>query len=204
MFFAQNLAHRFRQLSPSLPLVVLFMLCQLLPRRRHELFLLEANDHGSKSGGSPVSRVQVEFSKPVWSFVVGRNRTLSGVPLAIERRAHHRGFAAGWSLFRRRIQNFAQRRLKRLTRIVRPWRRFSFGSAKRAFQSQHRGYSGDRKFRHSPSRRADAHWTKSYGGGKDPGNQPPRQCFEITFEACTEFPVVVNRKPDGVASGGNG
>src|SRR5262249_11806542 len=47
-------------------------------------------------------------------------------------------------------------------------------------------------------------WTKSYGGGKDPGNQPPRQRFEITFEACTEFPVVVNRKPDGVASGGNG
>ena len=95
MFVTQHLPDCFRQLFALQALVVRLMLCQLLPRRGHQLFLLKTDHLRSKTSGNPVPRIKIKLSKPVRRLFILRNRPLLRVPLTVQRRPHERCLAIG-------------------------------------------------------------------------------------------------------------
>src|SRR5262249_23138732 len=136
MFVIERLADCFRQLFALQALVVRLMLRQLLPGGGHELLLLKANHLRSETGGNPVPGIQIKFTEPVRSIRAVGNSRLLRVPLPVERRADEGYLTIGRRMFSRRIEDLAQRRLKRRAWAIGPGCRLSVRCAQGAFESQ--------------------------------------------------------------------
>ena len=108
MLVDERLADGFRELGTLEALVVLLVLRQLIPGRRHELFLLESDDGRPESRRHTVAWVEIQFNEPVRRS--GRRDGLQlRIPLPVERRGEDGRLATGGILCSGRVENLPER-----------------------------------------------------------------------------------------------
>ena len=79
---------RQRQLALPQQLIGADDLANLLPRRRHQLFLVLLHDTRSQPGRDPPGRIHIQFAQPPRRDALGRDFSARRVPAGVERRGH--------------------------------------------------------------------------------------------------------------------